>query len=654
MPQRYKNYAKNTYLHLTNIDFLKAFNAYPLKEQWVRIILLDKNDQIKENKDGTFQVITGYATGGSISVNGKSALRRTGSLQLVATEENYRVLDTTNTLSIKTRFAIEIGFTNPGFNENITSDILWFPCGVFVATGASISRNLTSWNISLSFKDKMALLNGELGGKFPASVELHLQDTVVTNEDGSTIIVSKPALVKDIVEKMVINYGKEQINNIIIEDIPSTAQAILRWNGASPLYFIEIPPSEGGKTQYEFSTNITDIQADDGRKFITYVYGDDIGRESTEYTYPAVTLEAKAGESVMQVLEKMIKVMGNYECYYNTFGEFVFKEIDNSLYDTHSEPIPIYTFTNVTDGGLLVSTYNNNPQYTSIKNDFIILGESSGKSIFYHFAFDKNILDEYKDNTKNVSTSIIVYKDDYDRYCWTTQGNGIVMLVQAQNLLEFVYLKTVTLNEADESFEYYEPYKAEIQSFLPDMINLNLSDELRLQAWNNYNIGDGQYWLDLISTNDLLNNAKSLDIADLGRRTEIINNNDINCISAPSTPNFIINPPNDYDPTAHNEIPIYLSTTGSIYKSIGGGGMLNSAKEYLQTTLHNYITYNETISIGIIPIYWLEPNTCIKVEDSKTNIEGFYSINSFSIPLTSNGSMTLSCSKLLQMINPNK
>ena len=51
-----------------------------------------------------------------------------------------------------------------------------------------------------------------------------------------------------------------------------------------------------------------------------------------------------------------------------------------------------------------------------------------------------------------------------------------------------------------------------------------------------------------------------------------------------------------------------------------------------------------------MPIYWLEPNKCIKVTDADTSIDGFYSINSFSIPFTSNGSMTLSCNKMLQMV----
>jgi len=81
---------------------------------------------------------------------------------------------------------------------------------------------------------------------------------------------------------------------------------------------------------YYFTTNINETQK--YSKFITCTFGDAIGRRRTPYTYPAASLEAKAGESVMSVLEKMIKVMGNFECYYDTLGEFIFKEIENSLY----------------------------------------------------------------------------------------------------------------------------------------------------------------------------------------------------------------------------------------------------------------------------------------------------------------------------------
>ena len=66
--------------------------------------------------------------------------------------------------------------------------------------------------------------------------------------------------------------------------------------------------------------------------------------------------------------------------------------------------------------------------------------------------------------------------------------------------------------------------------------------------------------------------------------------------------------------------------------------------------LYTNLSLNESISITALPIYWLEPNRIIEVEDIKTRIYGQYEINSITIPLTYNGTMSLSCSRVLNKI----
>ena len=58
-------------------------------------------------------------------------------------------------------------------------------------------------------------------------------------------------------------------------------------------------------------------------------------------------------------------------------------------------------------------------------------------------------------------------------------------------------------------------------------------------------------------------------------------------------------------------------------------------------------SYTNTISISCIPIYYLEPNTTIYIEDKESSIEGYYVINTISLPLTYNGNMTISASKAI-------
>jgi hypothetical protein len=45
-------------------------------------------------------------------------------------------------------------------------EIIWFPFGWYLIASFSYSVNPTSYTINISGKDKMCMLNGELGGLF--------------------------------------------------------------------------------------------------------------------------------------------------------------------------------------------------------------------------------------------------------------------------------------------------------------------------------------------------------------------------------------------------------------------------------------------------------------------------------------------------------
>ena len=52
--------------------------------------------------------------------------------------------------------------------------------------------------------------------------------------------------------------------------------------------------------------------------------------------------------------------------------------------------------------------------------------------------------------------------------------------------------------------------------------------------------------------------------------------------------------------------------------------------------------YNETIQISTLPIYHLEPNIRIGVNDKDSNIYGDYMINTISLPLNVTGTTSIS------------
>jgi hypothetical protein len=54
--------------------------------------------------------------------------------------------------------------------------------------------------------------------------------------------------------------------------------------------------------------------------------------------------------------------------------------------------------------------------------------------------------------------------------------------------------------------------------------------------------------------------------------------------------------------------------------------------------------------MNTIPVYYLEPNTRIFVHDENSGIEGEYLIDRLSIPLSNNGTMSISATKALERL----
>lgn len=70
-----------------------------------------------------------------------------------------------------------------------------------------------------------------------------------------------------------------------------------------------------------------------------------------------------------------------------------------------------------------------------------------------------------------------------------------------------------------------------------------------------------------------------------------------------------------------------------------------NAKETIDNWLYNHTYITESVTINSIPIYHLEPNTRIKIEDDENGIDGDYIVDKLTIPLTYNGTMTINATK---------
>ena len=439
-------------------DFLKELNAYPEREIFASVIALNYDEE-------PIDEISGHVTSGNISIDGKSAIRRTCSLSMVAEQVNLNDYY----WGLNTKVKISIGMKN--FIDSRYPDIIWFPQGVFVLTSFSSSQSTSGFSISLQGKDKMCLLNGELGGTVSAlSVDFGKLDEI--DEEGN--ISTTNFELKNIIIEAVHEYAREPYSNIIVNDLDSVGLELYEYRGSDNAYLLidadnqEVAQMifDGGtlrnyylKDEYNNynSTSIifddltdeqldhrVDLNFDDGLeplkiyslingKYIPYTVakierGDTVGYRITNLTY-AGDLIASAGSSITSaVLDPIVKQLGNFEYFYDLNGRFVFqrkktfaniswnsltKDSEDDEYADNAAFTSSYQFS--FENGNLITAFNNNPDLGNVKNDFAIWGEKKGVSgatipIHMRYAIDKK--PKYY---KTYDGCIYITQEEYDR-----------------------------------------------------------------------------------------------------------------------------------------------------------------------------------------------------------------------------------------------
>ena len=75
-----------------------------------------------------------------------------------------------------------------------------------------------------------------------------------------------------------------------------------------------------------------------------------------------------------------------------------------------------------------------------------------------------------------------------------------------------------------------------------------------------------------------------------------------------------------------------------------------SAKDKLDELIYQHGYCIESATITTIPIYYLQPNVRIHLHDEETNLNGDYIVSKITIPLTYNGSMSITATKAAESI----
>ena len=675
--------------YLRDKNFLKTIDRISLKEEFAKITILNWQERPIED-------IQGKVSSGTLNINGNSSLRRTCNLTILIDENNSNITSVKNSLSINKKIKLDIGIKN-NTSQYSEYDIIWFPLGTYIISSVSITNtNSQITSASLQLKDKMCLLNGECGGLLPASVTFSSYDVLDANGAYQT---EQPTIYTII--KYVVNYfGGEQLPKILISDVDERVRKVMKWTGSNPLYITQYTSTTSG-VQYGATTDKEQVDealaAGTIDSYTEYKSGQDVGYIYTDFIYPG-ELIGDAGNSVCDILDKIKSALGNYEYFYDLDGNFIFQEIKNYLNTSKSttdlndmeqndyliditKGKSVYTF----DDSFLISSYSNAPQYSMIKNDYIVWGmredATTGATypIRYHLAIDTKpqtgntykvfFYDDPDDGIRKAKRPIqFSTRDGFpsqgaeDTFYLALDTNIVYKWDTEQNTYVMFATQTKDITTTDWRTELYLS-GAQAEGFSLD--TNNYYTELNNEWPKMYDIENGEfyeeyekdpssldYFLDFIDSSAAIG---ELSISNIGKRSKIVVDEDINCIFEREIPNLVMIDASqdsaivtEQREEAQRKGQDYIQVSGAIYNLLATGGTQNSAFERVKELIYQYTSYNESITLQCLPIYYLDVNQRITVNDSKSNIYGDYMINSISIPLNISSMMTISATRALE------
>ncbi len=407
--------------YLNDWEFLKKLFSYNVQEYWAYFTCLDFTTE------KVLATIQGKIISGSGNVTAKSPIRRTASLTMIFDEQTGKLISEKNLISVDKKISFSIGLTNPFYGREDYEDywaygeVITFKMGVYFITGCNATAAASGGTVTVNLTDKMGKLNGSPGGILPATVAFHERLVFDAEGDYST----EHPLILEIINECVNHFGGEDFNNILVEDVPEMGRQVVTYNGDTPIWF-----NIGIDNTASFPATSFQIQSDRPAAWtnpnigVRKTKGEVIGYLETPLTWPGELIK-KSGSNVMQVLQDIANMLGNYEFFYDVEGIFHFRQIKN--YDkTGDAPllvppfqpdganpnqpfqdefnqsfqegyIPKYSddiyLTEFATNEMIISPAFS-PKYDNIKNDYICWGtkkDDDGNEIAvrYHLAIDR-------------------------------------------------------------------------------------------------------------------------------------------------------------------------------------------------------------------------------------------------------------------------
>lgn len=645
-----REFSENDFLN--DKSFLLKLDNERNRRVFVKITVLDKNEMPIRDIEGQITI------GGSINIDGSSAMRRTASISFVAEEKNNDLDDIDNLLSMNKRIKLSIGLENN--IDKAYGDIVWFKQGIFIITNPSLSHSATAVNISLNLKDKMCLLNGQSAGTLPTSVTFDSYDQII---NGETVSVKQKFY--DIIQTSVINYGGESAENVLIEDVPLQNKQIVHWAGSNILYY------QPSNHKYQLEKPTENLET-----WKQFEYNDEIGYVYTDFVYPK-DLQTTINSNISNgVLDNIISYLGNHEYYYDIDGRFRFREKRNYLNNSYDPTIDtrldnsgrqgvkiqpnglsILDNTNYqvdftrndkyayefSENNSIVTSYSNSPNFQNIKNDFHIWGKNGDMVLHYHLVIKR------KPKVEDFGTYQVYYELKDGEFTGKVRlateaeiNSGQSVRYTPKDWRAELYMQGLEAQKRQIRPDIYQQELLDLFDMIYDMKNQCFKEDI-INKPNGLN-----YFFDYLEPSGKM---QDYSVDNIGTRIHVEQKNNITKLYNMNIPNVCLIDVTDENLKEETKKCLdngnmYSQVDHAVYENIQEGAIGYSAQDAVRNLLNQYTNFNETISIQCMPIYYLEPNTRIKVDDMASNIHGDYVIKSISLPIDGKSTMSITATRI--------
>lgn len=442
-------------------------------------------------------------------------------------------------------------------------------------------------------------------------------------------------------------------------------------------------------------------------------YGQTVGYTTTDMTYTG-DLIAKPGESITSVLDKIKNMLGNFEYFYDLDGRFIFQEKKNYINSAWSpvsttEEGLLYVDPSSTSiqfsfmDSKLITQYSYSPQILNAKNDYSVWGNrpgSGGAQVPIHMRYaidDKPIVYVSYDGIAYISELVNdnVYYETIKEYLdlyhpgMLINDNLVIDDYQIDNFAletdlqkhqvtlycdwrEIIYQMAIDYRKHNHDDDYelkiaqnnpqyptgrtgYEQYYIDIEGFWRQLYNPEAVDNTDYyphnhthKYWNRavYECPEQlNFWFDFLDGDGEL---ADISVRKIGQRPKVVNDKDVKAIYYADTPQVIFG--NISSPEDHRSGYITINVPSFYEGMFSQSAQGKSAKDAIDNLLYQHSYCTESCTITTLPIYTLQPNKRIYVKDQRYGIDGEYLLTKFTIPLSHNGTMSLTTSKMLTRI----